>query len=557
MQIAPILIILLAIAVIVIYIVYDKRRKKARLIQTVREKWGKPTDDERNMSLIGLYKDPGPGEGAISDAMGEDIDIDQLFAFVDRTNSKPGQQYLYNRLHQPVYDAAALQQMDADATRLASDRDKQEQLEIELSKLNTKNAYYLPELFLKEQTPLFDTISTVYIQLSWLLMLSFITMLIVTKSPLGFVMILILAIVNMALHYKNKGKISQYTHSLPQVVILYQVAQQLFKHTEVKRSDKVAGSIANLKKLKGPLSFISFQNRIGGDPTDVLYAIIELIKTLFLLEGLMFIRSINRVKKYRKDIAEIYAYVGGIDMLIAISSVRLSLPYYCKPVFTDGDELKITDLYHPLITDCVANSITSSSDKGVLVTGSNMSGKTTFIRSIAINTLFAQTLFTCCAQEYRSPLLKLHTSVRVSDAIDKHKSYFQAEALSVLDILNQCGANEMIKGLVIIDEIFRGTNTIERIAAAKAVLSYLTANHNFVFVSTHDLELAELLGNDYVVYSFEESVADKRLVFDYKLKQGLLKNKNGIAVLQSVGFPDTVIADAYRVSEELRRKYQI
>lgn len=84
-----------------------------------------------------------------------------------------------------------------------------------------------------------------------------------------------------------------------------------------------------------------------------------------------------------------------------------------------------------------------------------------------------------------------------------------------------------------------------------------TANSNFVFVSTHDLELAELLGTDYVVYSFEETVADKHLVFDYRLKQGLLKSKNGIAVLQSVGFPDSVIADAYRVSEELRRKYQI
>jgi len=127
----------------------------------------------------------------------------------------------------------------------------------------------------------------------------------------------------------------------------------------------------------------------------------------------------------------------------------------------------------------------------------------------------------------------------------------------VLDIVNKCGINEPFRSLVIIDEIFRGTNTIERIAAAKSVLSYLTANRNFVFVSTHDLELAELLGDEYAIYSFEELVDDKRLVFDYKIKEGLLKNKNGIAILQSLGYPQSVVDDAGKVSEQLREKYQL
>jgi DNA mismatch repair ATPase MutS len=275
------------------------------------------------------------------------------------------------------------------------------------------------------------------------------------------------------------------------------------------------------------------------------------------LEGLMFIRSIKEVKAYRDDIKNVYEYVAGIDMLVCIDSVRKSLTYYCTPVFTNNNELDIKGLYHPLIADCVPNSIVSTDDKGVLVTGSNMSGKTTFIRSIVINTLFAQTLYTCCAETYKAPLMNIYSSLRISDDIEEHRSYFQAEALSVLDILNQCSGAEQVKGLVIIDEIFRGTNTIERIAAAKSVLAYLTANRNFVFVSTHDLELAELLGDEYAVYSFEELVADTRLVFDYKLKKGILKNKNGIAILQALGYPETVVKDAYAVSEQLRKKYQI
>jgi DNA mismatch repair ATPase MutS len=144
----------------------------------------------------------------------------------------------------------------------------------------------------------------------------------------------------------------------------------------------------------------------------------------------------------------------------------------------------------------------------------------------------------------------------MSDDMNENKSYFQAEALSILDIVNKSSLNEPVKSLVIIDEIFRGTNTIERVAAAMSVLSYLVDNKNFVFVSTHDLELAELL-DDKTVYSFEEQIIDGKLTFDYKIKEGLLKNKNGIAVLQRLGYPDDIINKAYKASERLWDKYRL
>jgi DNA mismatch repair ATPase MutS len=145
----------------------------------------------------------------------------------------------------------------------------------------------------------------------------------------------------------------------------------------------------------------------------------------------------------------------------------------------------------------------------------------------------------------------------MTDDLGDNKSYFQAEALAVKNIVTQTIASKPANSLVIIDEIFRGTNTIERIAAAKAVLSYFIQNQSFVFVSTHDLELAELLGSDYKVFSFEEVIGDDRLVFDYKIKEGLLKNRNGIAVLKGVGFPESIIDDANKVSSLLRAKYNL
>jgi len=550
--------IILIIALIVSLAFYKRWLETKKKIAAIKEKWGKPYYNDQNFNLVRLYLNSDGDPGKITGTTANDLDLDNVFAYIDRTNSKPGQQYLYKKLHDPELDIDLLKQLDKDVTSLGKDRNKQEIIELELSKLNTQNAYYLPELFVKEQQPLFTPLQTSYIQISWIVMICLIVMLCLVHSQVYFLALLGLAILNTALHYKNKGKVAQYTHSLPQLLALNKVGWWLIKNVAERGNETVLNSLSKVDKLKRSLLFVNFQNGIGSDPTDIFAAIFEFIKTVFLLEPLMFITSIKRVNKSLKEIEAVYKYVAEIDILISIDSVRVGLPYYAKPEFSTSDsELKITELYHPLVENCVANSIFSTVDKGGLITGSNMSGKTTFIRAVALNTLLAQTIYTCCAKEYNAPLLNIHTSIRVSDDIEEHKSYFQAEALAVLDIVNRCGIDEPFRSLVIIDEIFRGTNTIERIAAAKSVLSYLTANRNFVFVSTHDLELAELLGDEYAIYSFEELVDDKRLVFDYKIKEGLLKNKNGIAILQSLGYPQSVVDDAGKVSEQLREKYQL
>ena len=545
---------LVGILVLIAYLKNKQARK--RKIAEIKAKWGKPTDDKRDTNLISIYLKATNKLAGITPSTADDLDLKNVFDYIDRTNSKPGQQYLYNKLHNPEISATALLEMDEKIEALSKDRAMQEQIELQLSKLNATNAYYLPELFVKEQLPLFSPLLTFYIQVSGITVITLAILLTIMVSQVYFIALLSLIVLNTIIHYKNKGKIAQYTHSLPQVVILNKAGKWLFKNVAVNRNDTVKISLNKIDKLKRSLLFVNFEVGVAVDPTDIFASIFELIKTVLLLESMMFINSLKQVNKYRADIEVVYKYVAEIDMLIAIDSVRIGLPYYSKPTFiTDDNNLGVKELYHPLVKNCVPNSMRSSADKGILITGSNMSGKTTFIRAMAINTLLAQTIFTCCAKLYEAPLLNIHTSIRVNDDIEEHKSYFQAEALSVLDIVKQCGIENPLRSLVIIDEIFRGTNTIERIAAAKSVLSYLTANRNFVFVSTHDLELAELLGEEYTIYSFEELVADKRLVFDYKIKEGLLKNKNGIAILEGLGYPSSLITDAYNVSDQLRQKY--
>jgi hypothetical protein len=539
-----------------IYNYFDKLSTTRRNLERIQNKWGRPVNARRNFKLIAAYLNAYEGVSKISGIIADDLDLNNVFNYIDRTNSKPGKQYLYRKLFTPDTDFESLLKLDKKIDALSMPRPDQEQIELELAKLNSPDAYFLAELFLKDHEFLLVPLMSLYIRISGAAIIGLIVSLFIAPNLVCFMVLIALIIGNVALHYGTRNKISSYTRSLPQLMILHGVAKRLVKKLTLENDEQVRISLNLLAGLNRTLNLVSFESKIADNPDNFSYAVYKFIKLLFLLEPLMFITSVKPINKYRGDIEVLYKYVAEIDMLIAIQSVRIGLPHYSKPVFyNENTQMDLTDMFHPLIYNCVPNSIHTRTEEGVLITGSNMSGKTTFIRSIAINTLLAQTIYTTCTNGYKAPLLRLQTSIRTTDDLGEHKSYFQAEALSILDIINQSGGDEPVKSLIIIDEIFRGTNTIERIAAAKSVLTYLTDNKNFVFVSTHDLELAELLDNEYAVYSFEETVNDTRLVFDYKMKTGVLKNKNGIAILETIGYPETVVEDAYIVSEELRRKY--
>jgi hypothetical protein len=545
----------IAIALIYFYTQSTKQAKLKTFTNQLIDAWGKPADNYRNMDLVAAYHNHAKTDGSIPDQVATDIDLESVFNYADRTNSKPGQQYLYHQLRSPETNIEKLHELDNLAEKLTVDEATRTAVQLELFRLSNKNAYYLYQLFSSQHPPLYSAILSIYIRLAWAIWISAVILTIVLHIGALFLLALGLTMFNFYLHYTNKSNILKYIHSLPQLYILTQVAKNVFTKTGV--GDNIQAHLNNTHDLNKSLKYVTFESGVANDPTDLAYAVWELIKTILLIEPAMFISSIKKVVQYRDDIEALFNYVGKIDMAISIQSLRAGLPYYSKPNFINNHHtLSVTGLYHPLVEDCVPNSLDTFDNQGVLVTGSNMSGKTTFIRAMALNTLLSQTLYTSCTQKYEAPLLQLFSSIRISDDIEEHKSYFQAEAISVLNIMQQSQASPL-KSLVIIDEIFRGTNTIERVAAAKAILSYFTANKSFVFVSTHDLELAELLGDEYAVYCFEEQVADTRLIFDYKIKPGILKNKNAIAIMAGLGYPETVIDDAYAMSERLRDKYKI
>jgi DNA mismatch repair ATPase MutS len=308
----------------------------------------------------------------------------------------------------------------------------------------------------------------------------------------------------------------------------------------------VQQSILNLKGFKRKYKYLNFGEYDGNEILQLIMYFFDFIKAIFLIEIHTLFSTLKELKNKKEDINSLINYIGSIDAALSIASLRAGHRNYTLPIFTNKQKsFEAKDIYHPLINNCVENSI-NINGKSVLITGSNMSGKSTFIRTIAINSILAQTIYTCFGQEFKTPILKVFSSIRINDSIENATSYYLEEVNTIRDLIKE--SDNDFQYLFILDEVFKGTNTIERIAGAKAILSYLNKNENIVFVSTHDIELAELLKTEYDLYHFVEDVENEKLVFDHKIKTGSLKTRNAIKILALANYPSTIIEEAKAIA---------
>lgn len=176
-----------------------------------------------------------------------------------------------------------------------------------------------------------------------------------------------------------------------------------------------------------------------------------------------------------------------------------------------------------------------------------MSGKSAFLRTLAINVLCAHTINTVFARSFSSTYFKLHAVMNLADDLMQGKSYYMEEVLTIQQLVTESERETCC--LFLLDEIYRGTNTTERIAAAYAVLQYLNKK-NTVIAATHDSELTTLLTSGFDMYHFSETITNDGLAFDYTLKPGKLKHGNAIRILEHYGYPREIIQQALRQSEK-------
>jgi len=194
----------------------------------------------------------------------------------------------------------------------------------------------------------------------------------------------------------------------------------------------------------------------------------------------------------------------------------------------------------------VPNSITIK--QGVLLTGSNASGKSTFLKTIAINAILSQSIYTCLADKWNAPFVKTMSSMALKDDVMQGESYFMVEIKALKRILDECPRSDE-KVLCIVDEVLRGTNTVERIAAACQIMKTLQKESTICLAATHDMELAELLADKYANYHFEETIENDDIHFRYELKDGPATTRNAIRLLQMLGYQEDITKAAETMAE--------
>jgi DNA mismatch repair ATPase MutS len=529
-----------------------KFNRKKELNQRLKESFGKLKDDSFDFEAIEKYfrkKDNSKAHQVLSDKTCNDLDFDDLFMFLDRTNSKVGQQYFYNNLRIIKINEKQTKLNEEIITELSKNPELRVSVQKKFEKLKHKDAYYITTLFQEEhiKPPKW------FFVIKLLSLTSLVSLIFAFFDPKFFIVLLGVFCVNFVLHYWNKNNLIQYVNSIPQLLRLNNVASHLFTNSLFKKiNPDLPKSIKLINEVKNRMSFFSLEAKLQGEFEIIAWFVFEIFKTMFLLEPLLLFGVLKRLNNKRGDIENVFKFVGHIDMLISIASLRNGVKTFCLPIINDGDKIIVEEISHPLIFNCTTNSI-KISEKSILLTGSNMSGKTSFIRAIGLNVITGFTINTCFAKSMTFPLLKVFSAIRISDDLMNDKSYYFEEVLTIKEMLNESAKGN--KNLFLLDEIFKGTNTIERISAGKSILSALTKNNNKILVSTHDIELTDMLSNEYELYHFSEKVNEKTVGFDYKLKEGKLRNRNAIRILEINNYPKEVVKEAIELAKELDKTY--
>jgi hypothetical protein len=259
---------------------------------------------------------------------------------------------------------------------------------------------------------------------------------------------------------------------------------------------------------------------------------------------------------HRNDLLHAVEALAELEVLLSFGAFAWEQPTACIPtVRGDTDRLTIRNGYHPLIPpdEVIANDLELRLPMRVwIITGSNMSGKSTFLRMVGISALLAHAGSAVPAAEMTLMPLAILTDLRVRDDLGKHESYFLAEVRQVKRILGRSQGGEPLLGLI--DEPFRGTNSEERLAAATAVIEALIRGTGFFLVATHDRQVTSL-ADDRVVsnHHFQETLADDVLSFDFRIRSGPATVRNAIRVLEVEGYPDGVVEAAERIVRELEQ----
>lgn len=350
----------------------------------------------------------------------------------------------------------------------------------------------------------------------------------------GLLMIQFLLSFIFSIKEEKRIKCYQYIHSnyAKDVNLYKQIENMKFKsiyaQTLVDSLTKDGKASILLGKLDTSLSMFSLRNNI------ILYVLFNAL-CMFDIQYLNIIE--NWREKYAQNIKQWYSSLAEMEALVSCSLFIYARDKTCIPNIVENHRLSINakQCAHPLINEkeVVCNDFTIHGTS--IITGSNMSGKSTFMRCVGLNVILANAGCRVCAETFSLPYMRVVSSMRLKDELTAGISSFYAEVLRIKQIIKI--SKKQIPVLILIDEIFKGTNSIDRIAGAKEVISKLNQPWIISLITTHDLELCDEMKN-LDNYHFKEHYIENRIHFDYLLQHGKCNTSNAIYLMRMAGIID-------------------
>lgn len=541
---------IIALIVVCVFIYRNNKRKdEEKCIHKLKTEFGQvPTKQmsAERYANVPAYDVRHRTDHSVDDITWNDLELTALYHRIDSTQSAAGEEYLYHVLRTPAQDAAeAAALVDAQALTWFGDAANIAQrirLQRILRQLGHTGRYSLYEYL--------DQLDTLGVRsngnniLCCILPFAAIGIMFANVQA-GIVILLAVIAYNMVTYYREKGQIEPYIVSFRYILRLLDAASAMAEENcEALVADnavlrEIAARYAGFRH--GSSIVMSHSEMGSGNAVDL---VLDYVRIVFHLDLIKFNTMLRTVQAGRADIDRLLQILGRIDAEIAIASFRASLQNTCTPAFVDGScgvSLQITDLVHPMLEHAVPNSIDAHTS--ILLTGSNASGKSTFLKAAAIAALLAQTVGFVPATHYQAPRYRLYSSMALRDSMQDGDSYYMVEIKSLKRIVDASAAagNPV---LCCIDEVLRGTNTVERIAASSEILQYITdTGHVLCIAATHDLELAELLTGYHNVH-FAETLVGDDVTFTYQLREGRATTRNAIRLLRQVGFDADITAKA-------------
>ena len=494
-----------------------------------------PGDLGHIRSYFDFRRDTGRDDFLLDEITWNDLEGDEVFRRINPGLTTSGEQYLYYMLRSPVRDQAAWEGRRALIDLMGRDEGLRVKLQVILSRLGrARRADLCGAFYPAERGP------------GWLLVyLALVLAAIAAACALPFgkgqaaMALILLLSANAGLHEFRLRRIQRDFATVNYTVGMAQTLERIRRLRRRELDRQLSGSYAALDQLRSVLRVGALPAMTdSGGPGD-------LLTTLLLLDLIAYEFLKNKLGRCHEAVFSVHEALGKLDAAIAAASWRVSLPRWTEPELDFSGvstRLEAKGLVHPLLEEAVPNDFTAGGP--LLITGSNASGKSTYLKAVAWNAVLAQSLCTCPAESYRASAFRIYTSMALQDDLAAGESYYIVETRSLKRILD--AAQEEGPVLCAVDEVLRGTNTVERIAAASAVLETLSDRGVLCLAATHDGELTALLSGRYAQGHFTEQLEEDAIFFDYRLRPGPAVTRNAIELLRIMGVDGAVVDRARR-----------